>query len=119
MQIRLLTEEFSVSKYKELPRGLGAPYFVAVTEDEVSVLCKSGECPGGALATEEGFCGMRIEGELDFSLVGIISRISAILADNDISVFVVSSFNTDYIFVKKDKLALSAQLLEQSGYEII
>lgn len=119
MKIRLLEDEFSVMRYKTLPENLSIPYFTAVTEGEASLLCKSEDCPVGFEKRESGFGAMVIEGELDFSLVGIISRISTILADNDISVFVVSSFNTDYIFVRSEKLSLAAQLLEQSGYEII
>lgn len=119
MKIKILTDEFSVMKYAKMPAGLEKPYFTAGTEDENSVLCKTKSRPGGWLECEDGFCGLMIDAELDFSLIGIISRISTILADNDISVFVVSTFNTDYIFVKKEDLALSAQLLSASGYEII
>lgn len=119
MKIKILNGEFSVLKYKELPDGLVAPYFTAVTEDEVSVLCKTEHRPSGFVKSEDGFGGFMIDAELDFSLVGILSRITAILADNEISVFAVSTYNTDYIFVKTEQLSLAVQLLQQSGYEIL
>jgi len=55
---------------------------------------------------------------LDFSLIGIIAEISALLAQNDISIFAVSTFNTDYILVKCEKFNLALSVLESAGYEI-
>lgn len=119
MEIKILEDEFSVLKYEKMPENIPDIHFTAVTDDEISVLCKTDFKPENALECEDGFRGFMISGKLDFSLIGIISRITSILADNDISVFVVSTFNTDYIFVKKEKLALSCQLLSSSGYDIL
>lgn len=119
MEIKILEDEFSVLKYEKMPEEIPGMHFTAVTDDEISVLCKSDSKPENAIACEDGFGGFVISGELDFSLIGIISRITSILADNDISVFVVSTFNTDYIFVKKENLALSCQLLSASGIDVL
>lgn len=119
MDIKILEDEFSVLQYEKMPENIPEIHFIAVTEDEISVLCKSHLKPENAKNCEDGFRGMKILGSLEFSLVGIISRLTTILADNDIPVFVVSTFNTDYIFVKNEYLPLATQLLMASGYNII
>ena len=53
---------------------------------------------------DDGWKMMRIQGVLDFSLIGILSKISAVLADNKIGIFAVSTFNTDYILVKEENI---------------
>ena len=62
---------------------------------------------------------MRIEDTLDFSLIGILAKISAILADNKIGIFVVSTYNTDYILTKAENFEKAISLLSDNGYEII
>lgn len=119
MEIKILDGEFSVAQFEKMPEKIEEINFCAVTEEEISVLCRTDLMPENPTKCEDGFSGLMISGTLDFSLIGIISRISTILADNAIAVFVVSTFNTDYIFVKKEELALSCQLLSASGYDIL
>lgn len=61
----------------------------------------------------------RVEGVLDFSLIGILSRICGILAENEISLFVISTFDTDYVLIKKDHFQRALDILENAGYEIV
>ena len=75
-------------------------YFIAKTDEELSLVCQTADTPACTTAREDGWRGFRIEGTLDFSLVGILSRISSLLAENGIGLFAVSTFNTDYIFTK-------------------
>ena len=119
MEIKILEETFTVAKYEKMPTDLKGIYFTAVTDEEISVLCQTENLPENPIAEEGKMKGFRISGTLDFSLIGIISRITSILADNDVSVFVVSTFNTDYIFVREENLSLATQLLQSSGYDII
>ena len=58
-----------------------------------------------------GWRAFKVEGPLDFSLTGIVSSISAVLADNKISIFVVSTFDTDYILVQEKNLAKTKEVL--------
>ena len=58
-------------------------------------------------------------GVLDFSLIGILSRISGVLADNAIGIFAISTFNTDYILTKECDFSKAFKVLEQAGYTII
>ena len=58
------------------------------------------------------------QGVLDFSLIGILSKISGVLADNKIGIFAVSTYNTDYILVKKENFDRAMQVLAEAGYEV-
>ncbi len=68
-------------------------------------------------AREDGWRAFRIEGVLDFSLTGILSAISGILAENGIGIFAVSTYNTDYILVKAENLVKALDVLREAGYE--
>ena len=120
MDIRVLTEEFSVCKLKDYSKvDLSRPFiFTGSTDDERSLVCPTPEVPSDALDRSDGWRAFRIEGVLDFSLVGILAGIADILAKNDIGIFAVSTFNTDYIFTKADRFEEALRLLERSGCTI-
>ena len=61
----------------------------------------------------------RIDENMDFSLIGIISKISSVLAENKIGIFVVSTYNTDYVLVKKENFERAINLLKKAGYNIV
>ena len=67
---------------------------------------------------DDGWRAFRIQGTLDFSLIGILSKISTILAENKIGIFAVSTFNTDYILVKENNFDSALNALKEHGYEI-
>ena len=93
-------------------------WFLARTADELSLVCRTEDAPEATLAREDGWRGFYIDGELDFSLVGILSRITAVLAESRIGVFAVSTYNTDYVLVKAENLDRALQALSAAGYEI-
>lgn len=94
-------------------------YFIGKTDEELSLVCRTEDAPAHTAAREDGWGGFRIQGVLDFSLIGILSKISAVLADNKIGIFVVSTYNTDYILVKKDNLDRAMDVLAAEGYKIV
>ncbi len=94
-------------------------YFIAKTDEELSLVCQTADAPACTTAREDGWRGFRIEGTLDFSLVGILSKLSGILAENQIGLFAVSTYNTDYILVKKEDLEKALAALGERGYHII
>ena len=120
MKLIILDDVFTVCKVEDISNVdlSGDLVFVGKTSDEISVVCPVKDIPSATVAREDGWRGFRIEGTLDFSLIGILSKITTILANNNIGVFAVSTYNTDYIFVKEDKLdeAISAFVIE--GYDI-
>lgn len=94
-------------------------YFVGKTDEEISLVCKTADTPRETIERDDGWKGFRIQGVLDFSLIGILSKISGILADNSIGIFAVSTFNTDYILVKAENFDRALSVLSAEGYTIL
>ena len=92
--------------------------FVGITDREISLACPTHAVPENTLAREDGWRAFRIEGQLDFSLIGILARISNVLADAGVGLFAVSTYDTDYILVKAENLEHGLAALAASGYEI-
>ena len=120
MELKALPYALTVCKLADL----SAPdlnqdfYFLARTDEELSLVCRTEDTPANTTDRDDGWRAFRIEGVLDFSLVGILARISAILAARNIGIFAVSTFNTDYILVKKENLSSALDALEKEGYEV-
>lgn len=93
-------------------------YFIGRTDEEVSLVCKTEDTPANTTERDDGWKAFRIEGVLDFSLIGILSKISGILADNKIGIFAVSTYNTDYILVKAENFDKAMTVLEDAGYTV-
>ena len=94
-------------------------YFIGKTDEEISLVCRTKDTPANTVERDDGWKGFRIEGVLDFSLIGILSKISGILADNKIGIFAVSTYNTDYILVKKENFDKALAVLSDAGYEVV
>ena len=93
-------------------------FFIGRTDDEVSLVCRAEETPQNTVDRDDGWRGFRIEGTLDFSLIGVLSKISTLLAESSISIFAVSTYNTDYILVKKENYDRAMDVLAAAGYEV-
>ena len=93
-------------------------FFIAKTDEEISLVCETRYAPSNATHREDGWKAFRIQGELDFSLIGILSKISTILAENQIGIFAVSTYNTDYILVKEENFEKAMRVLGEAGYQI-
>lgn len=84
------------------------------TPDELSVVCREAIVPDHIESEADWMC-MRVAGKLDFSVVGILARITKYLAEANISVFAVSTFNTDYLLVKSQQWELTVETLSNAG----
>ena len=93
--------------------------FVGVTDREISVVCPTSCVPPQTLAREDGWRAMRVEGQLDFSLVGILANISGVLARSGVAIFAVSTYDTDYVLVRQGDLSTACDALESAGYEVV
>lgn len=123
MNLRKIKSEFTVCKLNELAdfkllSGASGFWFLGKTDEELSLVCETEAVPQVTLEREDGFMAFCIEGILDFSLIGILSKISTVLAEQEIGIFAISTFNTDYILVKKEKYELALKKLEEAGYTI-
>ena len=121
MQLKRLPYDLTVCKLPDVS-GIDLKkdfYFIGRTDEEISLVCRTEDTPAVTTARDDGWKAFRIEGVLDFSLIGILSKISGILADNEIGIFAVSTYNTDYILVKKENFDKAVNVLACSGYTVI
>lgn len=121
MDIRIIGTSFSVCKLNCLCNADElSPYcFLSVTDEEISLVCPTDRTPENTSAREDGWSMLRIEGQLDFSLIGILAGISKILADNGIGIFAISTYNTDYILTRTEQFNKALSVLRAAGYNII
>ena len=120
LTIQIIDPTFSVCKvenYSDI--DIEQPFvFIGSTDEEKSLVCPESLVPSKTIERDDGWRGFRIVGQLDFSLIGILSRISEILASNNIGIFAVSTYNTDYIFVKQENFERALDALENAGYNV-
>ena len=120
LTLHVITEEFSVCKLKDYSSiNISHPFvFTGVTDEENSLVCPTSIVPSDIIERNDGWRAFRIEGVLDFSLIGILSNISVILAGKGIGIFAISTFNTDYILTKVGDFSIALEALAAEGYEI-
>ena len=120
MKLKKLPYNFSICKVKNVSEinSDADIFFVGKTDEEISLVCRTKDVPDVTTDRDDGWRGFRIEGVLDFSLIGILSKLSAILAENKIGIFAVSTFNTDYILVKSENYDHAMSVLAAEGYEV-
>lgn len=121
MEIKRIDEEFSVCQVEDYTyANLDSEYyFIGKTDEEKSLVCPVSEVPANAIKRDDGWRAFRIQGVLNFSLIGILAKIASVLADNGISIFAVSTYNTDYVMVKKENFQDALEVLAAAGYEIV
>ncbi len=120
MELKILEQEFTVTKVSSIEEIQFSEFcFTGITDEEISLVCPTETAPSSFLEREDGWRGFRIQGTLDFSLIGILAPIASILAENKIGIFAVSTYNTDYIFVKKANFALALKVLSEAGYHFV
>ena len=121
MELKVLDHKLTVCKVKTVADiDLNQEfYFVGRTDEEISLVCKTEDTPENTSDREDGWRGFRIQGVLDFSLIGILSKLSGILAENGIGIFAVSTFNTDYILVKEENFEKALTVLADAGYSVV
>jgi len=120
MTIEVLTQPFSVCKTRSFPkkffeRGF---CFLARTDHEISVVCETKEAPSDVSARQDGWRALRIQGTLDFALTGILAGISAVLAQRQISIFAVSTYDTDYVLVRENQLQEAVEALRAAHWKV-
>jgi hypothetical protein len=122
LTLKALEAKYAVVKLaRDLPIPEWATYgdFTSITRtsEELSVVCPQNNLPE-ATDAERDWRVIKIEGVLDFSLTGILATFASILAKAGISIFAVSTFNTDYILVKEAALERALRVLEEEGYRL-
>ena len=115
-----LQPRFSVCKVKDYSGvDLTKSFcFTGKTDEENSLVCPEALVPENTIERDDGWKGFRIIGQLDFSLIGILARISRILAETGIGIFAISTYNTDYILTKEENFKKAMKVLKNAGYEV-
>ncbi len=121
MELKRIDLDFSVCKVADYSQvNLNAEYcFIGKTDEECSLVCLTQDVPANTTARDDGWKAFRIQGELDFSLIGILSRIAGVLADSGVGIFAVSTYNTDYVLTKAKSYEKALAALAQAGYTIV
>lgn len=97
-----------------------APFtFTGCTDEENSLVCPTENAPANAIKRDDDWRALRIEGVLDFSLIGVLAKLSFLLAEAGIGIFVISTFNTDYLFTKTENFDRALDALEDAGYRVL
>ena len=121
MEIKRIEQDFTVCQVKDYSLvNLDSEYsFIEKTDEEKSLVCITSEVPENTIQRDDGWKAFRIQGVLDFSLIGILAKIATVLADNGISIFAVSTYNTDYVLIKKENYQKALNILQTTGYKIV
>lgn len=116
MTLEVLQKKYAICKLKRATRVPQDVEFFSLTatDKEISLVCEQSKAPKDGIV-ETGFRAMRIKGVLDFSLTGITAWISGTLAQAGISVFSVSTYDTDYFLVRAEDLEQSITALKNRG----
>jgi hypothetical protein len=103
-----------------VPEWLGGNELLAVvrTRTELSIMCSAKNVPQSHTEVQRNFRALVVDGTLDFAQTGIIAQLSAALAGAGISIFSVSTYDTDYLLVPGDKLDAAKRALESAGHTI-
>nr|UWI51968.1 ACT domain-containing protein [Clostridioides difficile] len=122
MKLKLFLEEYAVCRLNnnsKIPTWIDTENFYSITKtnDELSIVCSNNNIPSDVKSEKEWRI-LKILGPLDFSLIGILSKISGLLADNKISIFAISTYDTDYILIKEKDIKNACKILNCNGYEI-
>ncbi len=121
LRLRFFKGEYAVCALRDLSRfDLSRDlFFLSKTPDELSLVCAAECVPANAGKVEGGWTLFRVEGVLDFGLIGILSAVTGLLAERDISVCAVSTFNTDYFLIKTHALAAARAVFQEKGYVVV
>ena len=121
MKLRTLPESYAVVRLQpgaELPEWVDQGPFRSVTrtDHEVSVVCRDHDVPDGE-SVDRGWTVLETMGPLDFSLTGVIASLVEPLAEAKVPIFLISTFETDYVLVRSSDLGRAADALEGAGHE--
>jgi uncharacterized protein len=93
-------------------------FSVTRTEDELSIVCPEGYAPAEGISQEQGWRALKLEGPFGLSMVGILFSVAAPLAMAGVSIFAVSTFDTDYVLVREGQLQLAVDALRAHGHKV-
>jgi hypothetical protein len=123
LKLRLLEGSFAVCRLpaaEPIPHWIDQTHFWSVTRtrDELSLVCREETVPGN-IRVEKGWKIIQVVGPLDFNLTGILASLANPLAMAEVSIFALSTFDTDYLMVRADKLSVARAALVSEGFQFV
>ena len=121
LRLTVLPDRFAVCRCERAPEIsslTGGLVALVRTEQELSLVCAQAEAPASA-KVEKGWRALKVEGPLPFHLTGILHGILTPLAARGIAIFAVSTYDTDYVLLKDERLAEACEALSAAGYELL
>jgi hypothetical protein len=123
VELRLLSETFALVRLAgdaPVPPWVGGNEFLAVvrTRNELSIVCREDVVPAGHTEVQPGFRCLAVVGTLDFAQTGIIAELTQPLANAGLSIFGISTYDTDHILVRNDDLEAARAALLAAGHTI-
>jgi len=123
LKLELLNDTFTIHRFgpsARIPDGVfGEAYFSIVkTEEELSIVCRNAFTLNSERCSQGWSC-IKVSGPLDLNTTGILAKLSKVLAEELISIFAISTYDTDYILVKADKAAEAVAALNDAGFRFI
>lgn len=95
----------------------GAFFSVTRTSDELSIVCSAPQIPHG-VAAETGWRALKVAGPFALSAIGVLAALATPLAKASISLFVISTFDTDYLLVSEKQLHAAIAALRDAGHRV-
>jgi uncharacterized protein len=122
MRLIVLPDEFAVSRLgpaAALPSWAAAAPISSTTRtaEELSIVCVASHVPSHVTA-ERGWRCLRVAGKLDFSMTGVLASIAGPLAEAGVSIFAISTYDTDYILVRAHSLPAAIAALTAAGHDV-
>ena len=122
LRLSVLDERLAVCQleaWAEIPPWATGTQFFCVTRtpDELSVVCPE-ECVPAGITCEPGWRAFKLEGSFDFGLVGVLSSVAAPLAESEVGILAIATYDTDYVLVQGPQLDLAVAALRARGHEV-
>jgi len=122
LTLSLLSGSFGICRLEPeatIPDWANAGGFISITRtsDELSIVCAEANVPEGVKA-DRGWRCLKVEGPLDLSLTGVLASLVSPLAEARINIFAISTFDTDYLLVKEEKISRATEVLIRSGHRL-
>ncbi len=123
MELQVLDDVLAIARLAanaEVPAWVAGRDFIAVTrtKTELSIICRDDAVPATHTEVQRGFRALAVSGTLDFALTGVIAALTGPLADAGISIFGVSTYDTDHVLVRHDQLERAKDVLTSAGHTV-
>lgn len=122
LRFRMLAGQYAIARLaadSEVPAWAGHGEFISVTRtsEELSIVCPSANLPHDVTSDHRWTC-LKLEGPFPFSMTGVLLSFIEPLSSNQVPIFAISTFDTDYVLVQEEHVKAALNLLREAGHEL-